>query len=362
MTPFLAVERLSVGEFATLREEWRVLHTCAGGDVFQAWEWLHPWRRHLGRGELMLLALRRRGDLIAIAPLFRSTYFGLPLRRLMLLGCGITDRLGIVAEPAAEARTAAYLLDYLMHAASPREFIDLHQLPADAPLLAAPTPAGCRELRFPQEACPFVALPATWDEFTARLGKRMRENVAYYPRRLAREFRVEIDVADTAGVAAAVDDFIRLHQARWRARGLPGALGGARLRAFHHAAAPLLLERGWLRLYTLRLDGEAAASLYCLEHDERVAYYLGGMDPRYARFSLGTVLTAHAMRDAIERGAREFDFLRGDEAYKLAWGAAIRWQWRRLLWRDGPLNAILPRLIAIEREAEQAIKRWAGRR
>ena len=56
--------------------------------------------------------------------------------------------------------------------------------------------------------------------------------------------------------------------------------------------------------------------LYCFNHGGKGYYYQGGFEPQLARYSPGTVLTAHAIRDAIDRGASEFDFLRGDEPYK----------------------------------------------
>src|SRR3712207_8266564 len=46
----------------------------------------------------------------------------------------------------------------------------------------------------------------------------------------------------------------RLHEARWAGRGGSGSLN-ARTRRFHEQFAALALERGWLRLWTLELDG-----------------------------------------------------------------------------------------------------------
>ena len=53
----------------------------------------------------------------------------------------------------------------------------------------------------------------------------------------------------------------------------------------------------------------------------RAYYYIGGFDPSRARLSPGTIMIGHAIEEAIGAGARTFDFLRGREAYKYAWGA-----------------------------------------
>ena len=44
----------------------------------------------------------------------------------------------------------------------------------------------------------------------------------------------------------------------------------------------------------------------------------------------------YTMEQAILEGVREFDFLRGDEPYKSAWGAQPEISSRMILWHNGP--------------------------
>ena len=62
------------------------------------------------------------------------------------------------------------------------------------------------------------------------------------------------------------------------------------------------------------------ASFLCVEYAGTVGLYNSGFDPEHARLSPGIVLLAHVIRDAIERGVATFDFLRGEEPYKQAFG------------------------------------------
>ncbi len=101
-------------------------------------------------------------------------------------------------------------------------------------------------------------------------------------------------------------------------------LADPRVRAFHHDAMPGLLASGALRLQALRIGGQLAAVFYLLLGADRVFAYLGGFDPAFAYESPGTLLFAAAIEDAIREGRREFHFLRGEEAYKYAWGATDR--------------------------------------
>jgi CelD/BcsL family acetyltransferase involved in cellulose biosynthesis len=82
----------------------------------------------------------------------------------------------------------------------------------------------------------------------------------------------------------------------------------------------------------LRIDGQAVAALYAFFHRRRFYYYLGGYDPAFQLVSPGTLLIARAIEQAICERAQEFDFLRGQEAYKYLWGAKNRMVYRRCFW------------------------------
>jgi CelD/BcsL family acetyltransferase involved in cellulose biosynthesis len=82
-----------------------------------------------------------------------------------------------------------------------------------------------------------------------------------------------------------------------------------------------------------------------------------------ARLSLGTVLTAHAMRHSIENdGGREFDFLRGNEGYKYRWGALDRYNARLSLTRFGVRPLLLSGGGRVSLTMEQHLKTWMHRR
>ena len=78
--------------------------------------------------------------------------------------------------------------------------------------------------------------------------------------------------------------------------------------------------QGGLRLWLLDAPGGPLASFLCLEWDSSVGLYNSGFDPERAALSPGVVLIAHTIRDAIVRGRRRFDFLRGEERYKYDFG------------------------------------------
>ncbi len=131
--------------------------------------------------------------------------------------------------------------------------------------------------------------------------------------------RVEV-FKDPSEIGKRIPELVRLSATRWEAKGKTSSLqqGGVTgfLSEFAAVAEPSV------QLYQIvEREGKTAAMLLVFYNGESVLYYQGGFDPssELARFSPGVVLIGTAVREAIERGVRYFDFLRGDESYKTDW-------------------------------------------
>ena len=94
-----------------------------------------------------------------------------------------------------------------------------------------------------------------------------------------------------------------------------------------------MLDAGALRMYAMRIGETIRAIFYGFAHHNTVYYYLGGYDPDLEKISIGNTIVAHAIEQACIDGAMSFDFLRGAEEYKYAWGAKDRMNRRRQLFR-----------------------------
>src|SRR5437868_4869115 len=87
-------------ELERLRPEWSALWARSErATPFQSPEWVLPWGRQIGEGDLWALALRYGGRLAGIAPLFIYTKPGSSVRELYLVGTGTTDYLDALFEP-----------------------------------------------------------------------------------------------------------------------------------------------------------------------------------------------------------------------------------------------------------------------
>jgi CelD/BcsL family acetyltransferase involved in cellulose biosynthesis len=152
-------------------------------------------------------------------------------------------------------------------------------------------------------------------------------------------------------VAAGLDALFALHHQRWSSDGGSDAIDSPAVEAFHRDAARRLAARGWARLYLLSVAGAPRAALYGFRHGDRFAFYQAGYDPEWRQRSVGTVLLGHVIARSFADGAREFDFLRGCESYKLKW--ANGWRATVQLRAAGP--SLRARLVCHGRDGAQRL-------
>lgn len=92
---------------------------------------------------------------------------------------------------------------------------------------------------------------------------------------------------------------------------------------FHECLASSSTDVHASFMVAARLDGRLVGALYGFVDPDRLHYYQSGWDPSFEKASLGSVLIGEAIEMAGVRQASTFDFLRGDEPYKLRFGAAV---------------------------------------
>jgi len=321
-------------ELEDWRAEWLSLwRRCPSATPFQTPAWLVAWWRHLGDGELCTLALRRSGRLVALAPLYARGTPGSARRRFLLLGSGASDRLDLLAEPGDARSAAAAALAWLSEHESP-ETCELEELPPSSGWLLAPAPEGwtAESERMP-EPSPRLALPTEPEGLEEKVPAHRLARLRQERRRAARAGALELRRAREHDVGEIGESFLRLHRARWRARGLPGVTSLPAVCAFLREALRELERMGALRLYALDLDRRTIGALLAFAAHGSVSFYLSGFDPRFAALSPGSLLVGHAIEESVREGAREFDFLRGAEPYKYRWGARDEWNHRRVFRR-----------------------------
>ena len=102
----------------------------------------------------------------------------------------------------------------------------------------------------------------TWDEYLSTRSPNFRSQIGRKLRRLQREHDVAFHQVDSLDeLEPRMKVLFNLHERRWRDRG-SSVFATDESRAFHLAFARAALNRGWLRLWSLDVDGETVAAWY----------------------------------------------------------------------------------------------------
>lgn len=293
------------------------------------------WQQWFGRGRApRLLCVREGGRLVGLLPLIeearRVARLPLRIRQRSLLGAGYggADYLGLLALPEFAGEAATMVASHLLH---DKAFDALARdgMAADSSFVRAMTQAFCApsadfHVRLaPRFVCPQVDLSGGWDALLkrSRRAENFRRRLKQLRQRAGFEFRV---VTQPAEASAAFERFRALHEARRQDRDGSEATGHESLRGFHRDLVLRWAEAGLLRFEELWAEGACRASIYGLDDGRRFSFYNSGLDPAWAKLSPGLVLLGLSLESAARRGVQCYDFLRGNEAYKLDWATGTQ--------------------------------------
>ena len=304
-----------------LESEWRALLPNLWAPApFQNPTWMRVWWDSFGHGhEQWLLSFRQGGRLRGIAPMMRT---GDVISFLALTDvCDYHDFLFASGE---EEACVTALLETLQ--AQPWNRLELEGLREGSPALALfPRMAEAHSLSVtvaPDEVSPHIPVMPTWDGYLESLSKKDRHELRRKFRRLESAGAVRVTTAFSATLATDVATFLDLLK---DSREEKAAFMTPERERFFHELAVSMDKEGILKLFFLELDGQRVASAFCFDYENAYYLYNSGYDTKYASLSVGVLLKALLVKDAIEHHKREYDLLRGAETYKYHLGAQDRW-------------------------------------
>lgn len=254
-----------------------------------------------------------------------------PVRRLSFLGEEYVggDYLDVLALPGREPEMAGEMIKHLLKERS-FDILDLDGVAADSPSLSQLVWYFATDVEHryqyqlaPRDLCPRVRLDGAWEEVLKRSIRASSFGKALRKLQKMPDFSFRT-VTDAAEVGAAFDRFRALHEKARTGRGGSDAMGHPILENFQREAALRLARAGLLQFAELWVEGECRASNYLLMGPGRCYAYQGGYDPAWYKYSVGLVLDGLALEQALDRGGKFMDFLRGAEIYKFNWATETR--------------------------------------
>ena len=161
-------------------------------------------------------------------------------------------------------------------------------------------------------------LPATWDEYLMRLNGKQRHEIRRKLRRSQEAGNVTYRVIDTVDdVKSEMDIFIKLFKSN---RADKVIFMTEKMASYFRSLAKIMAAENMLKLYFLDVNATPVAAAMCFNHDSRAYLYNSGFDARFSSLSVGLLCKVYSIRDSIQNGSEDYDFLKGAETYKYRLG------------------------------------------
>ncbi len=299
--------------FEDVTAEWnRLLPHCAVNTLFQTPQWQKAWWEELGKGE-PLCFLRFGGE--------NGTEGMASLRGgdgvLTFVGDkNVCDYNDFLVPRGKEENFYRELVEYLGDLKW--NTLVLYSLNHSSPTLGF-LPDMARSKGYSvevvqDEVCPGKALPKTWDEYLNSLSKKNRHEL----RRKLRRLETAPDMKWYAlravdEIEGAMDDFLNLLR---MSRETKHRFLTPEREKFFRGIGKEMGNLDVVRLYFMEVEGKRVASALCFDYGSSRFLYNSGYNQDYGYYSVGLLLKAFTVKDAIEEGKAYYDFLRGNEPYK----------------------------------------------
>lgn len=306
----LEIEPVAIDD---VRAEWDELAQAAS-NPFATLEWAETWLEHIGSQftPRIFAARRADGNIVAILPLvvLRGRY----VRKARFLGFGPANELGPICSPADRDAAVAALGRVLEDTRGEWDVFLGENLSASGWAEALGATLVSRD------GNPVIrGAWQTWDDYLASRSQRFRGELRSKERKLSQRGLAYRTVARRDELDPALDQLFELHRALWNDRASPWFAGQE---AFHRVFAQAAFDRGWLRLHLLQLEGRTVAVFQGFRVGQTAWSYQLGRETESRTASLGVVIFAHAIREALAEGVAEFNLGPGAEPYKLRFATA----------------------------------------
>jgi CelD/BcsL family acetyltransferase involved in cellulose biosynthesis len=351
-------------DLAALAAEWRAFAREADATVFQTYEWLACWQRHVGMRQgarpAVVLGRDAQGLLFLLPLAVRPAGF---VRALEWLGSDLCDYNGPLlaprfAERVDRARFLALwgkIAQCLQGCARLRhDIVRLTKMPERVGV--QPNPLLALGVTVNPSGAYLTQLAGTWDEFyAAKRSSATRRRDRTKRKRLGDLGAVRLVTPQSEAEIVQTLDLLMAQKARSFAHmGVANLFATPGHAEFYRALACDAASRPLAHVSRLDVGTTAAAIKLGLVHRGRYYHLLASYDDgEVSRFGPGAAHLHDLMQYAIAQGCSLFDFTIGDEGYKRDWSDT-----ELALYDHIAAVTLRGALVALPLTAARRLKRW----
>lgn len=274
--------------------------------------WSEVWWQIFGSDlQLYLRAVRQGEKIIGIAPLLVKGEIA-----SIIGGTDVCDYLDFIVTPGMEDDFFNVLLNDLEQQGIRQ--LNVKPVRPDSTVLTNLVPIA-RQRKYEVFCCEEgvsveLDLPATWDDYLAKLTKKQRHEVKRKLRRLWEADNVEYRcVKVNQEVGDFINTFLKLFSL---SREDKANFMTAQMESFFRLLAETMAKIGLLRVGILEINKLPTAIIMGFDYNNMMYLYNSAYNPEYSYLSVGLLSKVLCIKDSIQRGTKKWDFLKGAEPYK----------------------------------------------
>jgi CelD/BcsL family acetyltransferase involved in cellulose biosynthesis len=324
-----------------LETDWnRLSESSTNPNAFMTYGWYRAWLtaqlKEIGDGRTQphVIVLRNGDEIAGIVPMVRRIASRWLRVRKLRFASEHADYHDFLVGDDAESLIVSFA-DQLRNTADEWDVVDLRELrdtgSSKVVIERELKRAGLRYLILPeQHGCPWLHVSGNAETLMKRHSGHVRRTMRKRSERAASEgFRVRI-VENPQDEPGLLEKLIALDWKKHLHKTSPTFL--ARFPEAFRSLIETLGPRGWLYVALLENDTEAIAFQIGFRCGDKLWDYTKAYDRSFSRLAPGTLILPDLLDYAHAQGFCEYDFLRGEEPYKLEWSDGCHRQFRLLIW------------------------------
>jgi CelD/BcsL family acetyltransferase involved in cellulose biosynthesis len=313
-------------DLASIENDWRAFEERADCTVFQTFDWLSAWHRHIGkreRGKPVIVIGRHQGAILFLMPFA----FDSSARKIEWLGTSLCNYNGpLLARNFSQRVSPAQFVQLwgqvrrLLRSAMGHDVIDLQKMPDT--IGGQPNPFCALGVAPHVNNAYLTALVGDWETYyAAKRSSTTRRSDRKKQRRLAECGEVRfLTAAGRDEITRTLDALIEEKTVSYAKLGVDNMFDRPGYRDFFVDMATGAQSARLTHLSRIDVGNETAAANFGLVFRGTYIYLLAGYnDGDLGRFGPGSLQLLEMFQYAFGRGLKIFDFTIGDEPYKRDW-------------------------------------------
>lgn len=312
--------------FSSINKEWNaLLDRSKNKSIFMRWEWMYYWWRYYKDNEsnLFIILLKDNGKIKGIAPLYLKKASML-FKKLRMLGTNeaCPDHLDFITGEGQEDITIKTMLRYI-ESIGKWDILDITNLQSNTKILKHVEEVfGKKIVRIDQNftVCRYIDLKQPWNNILENFNPRLRNTIRRKGNKLKKLQNVVFTGFDeNIEFDNIFNKFVMLAIKRHSEKKIVSPYKNKKFHEFHRKVGKEFYDKGMVKIIFLEINFEIIAGIYLFIYNNKILYYQSGFLHEWKKLSPGSLLFYHCIKMGYENQKDEFDFLQGDEEYKMEW-------------------------------------------